>query len=292
MGCSKVNALIEVAMSWLDQGIATIPIMYRSKRPNFQALYATGDIDGQGKPTWDRLKTELPTRQNIDTWYKTISNIAVVTGNQNLVIVDFDNLPAYELWMQLYGIKGYMNTYTVHTGRGYHLYFYVEDMPPHTLKWAGGEIKASGYCLIPPSTHPSGRAYKAIHPDMPILDIGSIYDILPEGVFNYQQEFVPCMSAPDPIWTPTLSGNYSEINQQVRILSFFPDARRTGNGWYTVFCPLHSDGENHGRASGWIDDRRNRFGCHSCVSGSLSAIDFYARLKNISASDAAHELSV
>lgn len=287
-----MNHIKQVALSWLDQGIATIPIMYRSKRPNFTALKKTGDVDDAGKPTWDRLKTELPTRQNIATWYQGASNIAVVTGNQNLVIVDFDNLPAYELWMQLYGIEGYADTYTVHTGRGYHLYFFIEDVPPHTLKWAGGEIKSSGYCLIPPSVHPSGRAYKATNPEVPILDIGSIYDILPEDVFNVQQESGPCMPLPDSIWSPVIQGNYSEINQQVRILSFFPDARRTGNGWHTVLCPFHGDGQSHGRASGWIDDRRNRFGCHSCISGSLSAIDFYAKLKGIDAGTAVGELAI
>lgn len=288
-----MNALIEVAMSWLDRGIATIPISYRSKRPSFSALMKTGDIDAKGEPTWERMKTGLPTPADFEKWYTTASNIAVVTGQKNLVIVDFDKLPAYDLWMQLYGIEGYADTYTVHTGRGYHLYYFIEDMPEHTMKWAGGEVKASGYCLIPPSVHPSGAGYKATCPDIPIMDIGSIYELLPEDAFKaVVTERGLVSSFLDPIWSApsTATGNYSDINQRVRISSFFPDA--AGNGrWRSVICPLHNDGAKHGRASGWIDTQRNRYGCHFCVNGSLSAIDFYAAWRKLTPEAAAAELS-
>jgi len=262
----------DIALSWLDKGVGVIPCHYRSKRPVF---------------SWDHLKTELPTEKQIKEWFSgKLTNIGVIMGFNNLGVIDFDNLDAYQLWLNTYGRLGYADTYTVKTGRGFHLYFYVQDYPPHTMKWKGGECKFSGYVLAPNSIHPAGRTYKATNPEVPILDIASIYEILPEDVFNYQQESGPCMPLPDSIWSPVIQGNYSEINQQVRILSFFPDARRTGNGWYTVKCVLHDDKN----ASAWIDDNRNRYGCHACHNGSLSVIDFYSRLRNIAVSDAVNEL--
>ncbi len=281
-----MNQLQKTAISWLIQGIVTIPISYRSKRPNFSALAKTGDIEN-GRPTWERMKTELPTKQDIMTWYSGLSNIAIVTGWKNLVIVDFDNEAGYELWLALYGVR-YADTYTVSTGRGHHLYYYIEDMPQYTMSWFGGEIKSSGYCLIPPSTHPSGTAYKATN-FSPIMTIGSIYDILPESVFQNEHEAKvggPCIL--NDVWSPSLLGvgSYSEIKEQVSIAEFFPKA--AGNGrWLSVKCPFHDD--NH--KSGWVDLHRNRFGCHACMNGSLSVIDFYARLNSCDAETAVLELS-
>lgn len=282
-----MNQQQQVAMFWLAQGIATIPILYRSKRPSFMALARTGDIDQNGKPTWERLKTELPSKLDILQWYDPLSNIAVICGWQNLVIVDFDDLVAYDTWMQIYGQEGWADTYTVCTGRGYHLYYYIEDIPAYTMKWTGGEIKASGYCLCPPSIHPSGARYKATENE--IMDIGSIYDILPESVFRHEAE--PCRRLPqNNPFAPHPQGQYSSVKDTARILSFFPDARRTGNGWYTVYCPFHGDGTQRGHASGWIDDNRNRFGCHACINGSLSVIDFYMRLNGVDTATAIQEL--
>lgn len=272
---------LDIALKWLDMGVGTIPCKYRSKRPLF---------------AWDEFKTRLPTKEEIKKWYKIpLRNLAVIMGFNNLAVIDFDNLAAYDLWMQIYGQNGYADTYTVATGRGFHLYFYVEDYAAHTMKWAGGECKFSGYVLAPPSIHPSGTPYKAICPDMPIMTIGSIYDILPESVFNYQVSGGdrPCIVADFDPFNPAMpheNGSYSEINECVRVLSFFPDARRTGDGWYTVFCPIHDD-QNTRHKSGWIDDNRNRFGCHACINGSLSVIDFYMRLHSCDAKTAVSDLN-
>lgn len=284
----------ETAMSWLKRGIATIPIMYKSKRPFFQRLKETNDVNN-GRPTWDRMKTELPTEQDFEVWYKTVSNIAVVVGWQNLVIVDFDKLSAYEFWMQVYGTQGWADTYTVYTGRGYHLYYYIEQVPKHTLKWYGGEIKASGYCLIPPSIHPTHTPYKVANQEVPIMHLESIHDILPQDIFKNHEVKLPCIPPPrsldDDIWMPKTELPYTHINQNVSILKFFPDiVGCDGLRWHTVYCPFHDDGATHGRPSGWVDTYKNRFGCHACVTGSLSVIDFYMRLKNVDAETAVREL--
>lgn len=271
MDCSKVNALIEVAMSWLDRGIATIPLGYRSKRPAISS--------------WQEYKNRLPTEDEIAGWYKMRRNIGLVCAWQGLTVLDFDTMPAYEMWQALYGVQ----SYEVRTARGVHVYVYLDCPPEFTLKWAGGDIKANGYVLIPPSIHPSGAGYKASN--RPILRFRSLDDLLPPELWQNDAAERGLVSSPiDPIWSaPVAAGNgrYSDINQRIRLLSFFGDAKPTGGGWYAVKCPLHDDKN----ASGWIDDRRNRYGCHACVNGSLSAIDFYAAWRKLTPEAAAAELS-
>lgn len=248
-----------------DMGIPVIPISYRSKRPNKRYL-----PNGE----WRQYQNEKPCRSDIERWVNDVfSNFAVIC-NSNFVIVDFDNVAAHDLWLETYGMAGYADTYAVSTGRGFHYYYFVEDGIGVTLKWFGGEIKASGYCLIPPSIHPSGRKYEAICPDNEIMTISSLDEIFPPGLFDNIPQEAPLREF-DP-FTTTLQGFdvCENINQTWRILDYFPNARKTGNGWYSAKCIFHDD--KH--ASAWIDDKRNRYGCHSCVNGSYSAIDFYMQL--------------
>ena len=267
--------LFDTALSWLDRGIAVIPIGYRSKRPNTRFLH-----NGE----WKRYQNKLPCRGEVESWFDSrFTNIAIVTGWQNLAIVDFDNLAAYQLWKQTTP-PTLQGTFTIGTGRGFHHYYFVDDFPAYTMKWFGGEIKATGYCIIPSSIHPSGRPYVVAN-DAPIMRIESIDDIFPHGLFDDP----PLPTRPivfDPL---AISSDLScaEINQRVRLTSFFSQLRESGNGWYTVMCPLHDD--HH--ASGWIDDRRNRYGCHMCQNGSLSVLDFYMRLNQCDLITAMRELS-
>ena len=256
-------------LNFHDMGIPVIPISYRSKRPNTRYL-----LNGE----WRQYQDKQPCRGDIEKWCNdSFSNFAVVCGN-GLCIIDFDNLHGYDLWMDIYGTQGYADTYTVHTGRGYHFYYFIEDAPAITLKWYGGEIKASGYCLIPPSIHPSGRKYTAVCPDNEIMTIGSLDEIFPHGLFDAIPQTAPQREF-DPFVT-TLQGYDAceAANQTWRILDQFPDARKSGDGWYMVQCCFHDDGRH---LTGWIDDKRNRYGCHSCINGSLSAIDFYMKLHNV-----------
>jgi hypothetical protein len=244
-----------------------IPIEYKSKRPNRRYL-----PNGE----WRQYQIEEPCRCDVERWLADpFCNYAVICGIDNLVIVDFDSLSHYDMWLGVYGVSGYADTYTVTTGRGLHLYYYIKNLPKQTLKWKGGEVKSTGYCLIPPSIHPTGRKYTAVNPDLEIMTIGSIYEILPKSVFqDYEQKQ---KSAYDPIWNP--APNYKvDVNQSWRILDWFDSARRSGDHWYMVQCPFHNDGDH---LSGWVNDAKNRFGCHGCMNGSLSAIDFYMKANNL-----------
>ncbi len=282
---------LQTALRWLNLGIATIPIGYRSKRPDLAALLRTGDVDENERPIWGRMKDDLPTVQNLGEWFKpSLQNIAVVCGWQNLVIVDFDNLFAHEMWSALY--VDYTKTYTVATGKGFHLYFYVDNLPERTLKWWGGDVKSTGYCLVPPSTHPNGNKYKATN-NSPIMKIGNIHEILPEELFTNHVNSKPLNNAPSVAYDPyaprakAASGQFAEVNKRVRILDMFPDARGGRDGWYSVKCVLHDDSNN----SAWINDSKNRYGCAACINGSISVIDLYMRLNSCDKETAVMELS-
>lgn len=249
-------------LHFLDAGIAVIPIEYRSKKPNSRYL---------PNRQWDKYKHELPCRGSVLTWSgDPFCNFAVVCGWQNLVIVDFDDPQWHDIWMMTYGASGYADTYTVSTGRGYHLYYYIEHLPACTLKFNGGEVKATGYCLIPPSIHPSGRKYQAVNPDVPIMDIGHIDEILPETSIPIPPHKGKCTF--DPFSNPS-----NDIKQSWRILSQFPDAFPSGDGWFKVQCQFHNDNN----PSAWINDNKNKFGCHACITGSLSSIDFVMRFNGV-----------
>ncbi len=79
--------LLTTAQKWNDAGIATIPIGYRAKRPDFTALKRVGSIDHNGRAIWETYQKQLPTKAELKEWFNTrLRNIAIVTGWQNLVI--------------------------------------------------------------------------------------------------------------------------------------------------------------------------------------------------------------
>lgn len=258
-------------------GLSIIPIGYRDKSPNIRYL---------PNQKWRQYQDKNPCISEVEKWLDDPwCNYAVITGWQNLVIVDFDNLDWHDVWLNCYGVNGYADTYTVETGRGYHYYYFIEDKPDVTLGWAGGEIKATGYCLIPPSIHPSGTLYKALNPDNEIMTIGSIYDILPKDVFNGFDGTYNRKSAFDSVWTPK-ADYQNDVKQSWRILHHFSHARPSGDNWYMVRCPFHDDK----KASAWVNDNDNRFGCHGCINGSMSSIDFYMKLNGCDYETAVKEM--
>lgn len=100
-------------------------------------------------------------------------NIGVVCGRSsgNIFVVDLDDMSLYDEYPE--EIK---NTFTVKTGKGYHIYYHFHGFPPPNKKMDDKrgrhiDIKSQGgYVLAPTSVHPSGAIYTAIN-DEPIMDI-------------------------------------------------------------------------------------------------------------------------
>ncbi len=284
--------LLTTAQKWNDAGIATIPIGYRAKRPDFTALKRVGSIDHNGRAIWETYQKQLPTKTELKEWFSTkLRNIAIVTGWQNLVILDIDNLALYGVW-ELWAShtrRELLSTYRVQTSRGIHLYYYMQNPPETGLKWPGIDVKAAGgYCLIDPSIHPSGAKYAAIENN--ILSVENVESILPSELIKALPERIqtpsPCMGVDVGPFSIRDDKPSAFVKHTRQILDFFPGVV-VRSRFVKVKCVLHDD--KH--ASAWIDTERNRYGCNTCFKGSMDVIQFYAELNGIDNKAAILELA-
>ena len=284
--------LLTTAQKWNDAGIATIPIGFRAKKPDFTALKRVGSIDHNGRAIWETYKDKLPTQHELKEWFSTkLRNIAIVTGWQNLVILDIDNLALYGVWEMWasHTRRELTQTYRVKTSRGIHLYYYMQNPPETGLKWPGIDVKAAGgYCLIDPSVHPSGVKYVAVENN--ILSVENVESILPSELIQSLPERVqipmPCMCVDNGPFAIRDDKPSSFVKSSRQILDFFPGVVVRGR-FVAVKCALHED--KH--ASAWIDTEKNRYGCQVCLNGSVDVIEFYARLNGIDNKAAIAELA-
>lgn len=261
------------------QGIAVIPIRYMDKRPLLD---------------WLPFQTTLPTQCQWQAWQGRPSNWAAVCGWQGLTVLDFDNMDAYGVWFSWARLTGGAacqaagDTYKVLTSRGVHVYLFVDETP-RCYKFGLIDVKGvGGYVLIPPSIHPSGRPYRALDSNAPILRVGTLAEVIPFAPPHTESATSPRLVPADP-WqsAATTFGPCNwvhEIRSKVSILSLFPDALPNGgNRWWVTCCPFHDDRN----PSFWIDTQLSLCGCHAgCTPKPLDVINLYARLKSISNTDA------
>lgn len=279
--------MLKSALFWLNQGIAVIPIAYRSKFPDAKLLPIKYDENGQpikkrnGKiqHDWEQYQSRLPTEQEVVTWFSEGDhNLAIVTGWGNLVVIDFDNFQAYNSWQLETTLPP---TYSVLTTRGLHLYFHLENSTA-SLKLPGIDIQSYGkYVLVPPSIHPSGSSYIPLNASIPILSVECINDIIniPEKIRAIAQP------------RPGRNGNGHDLVSKVKkaypILEFFPDAIQSGDRWYKTLCPFHDDHTE----SFWIDAARGLCGCFAgCTRQVLDVIDLWAVLNDMSIEEAISDM--
>lgn len=267
----------QIALFWLSCGVASVPVAYRSKKP----LVA-----------WGHFKTHLPTEQQINLWYDDNypKNLALVCGWNGLCVLDFDSVENYAQWFcwQLMHNPKVTETYRVSTNRGVHVYFWLsEGVKLNSIQNALFEVKTGGkLCTTPPSIHESGKPYRSQDNPRNIKTVKA-QDILNysplaiqpvEIVYPTRSRFAPSGGMPDCV---------PDIKQKVKILSFFPNARKLdgeGNFWLSD-CPFHGHKDNL-----WIDNRRNLAGCYAGC-GVFDVIAFYARLHKISNKEAVLLLS-
>ena len=264
----------ETALYWLDRGIATIPIFYRTKRPLMK---------------WEKYQSELPTREDVNDWFgNNLCNLGIICGWNNLVVIDFDDMRIQKLWESVFG-KYKSSTYSVRSNRGTHYYYYVDNPPPYTLKFIGGDVKSSGYVLAPPSRHPSGNLYKAMS-NLPIMTIDNIHEVIPESLLIKPEPVsqLPCIGYNNNPFAPRNgSVDYDEIKHKAKITQILNiQGQASPNGTISIVCPFHDDHKK----SAWINVKRNRFGCHACLNGSWSVIDVYCNLFNVDHKEAVSRL--
>jgi hypothetical protein len=78
--------------------------------------------------------------------------------------LDFDSDAAVDFLLDKEDFRGQFDSFTVKTARGWHLYFqYPEglEIRNSTSKVGPGiDVRGEGgYCIVPPSIHPSGATY-------------------------------------------------------------------------------------------------------------------------------------
>lgn len=159
---------LEIAQDWINKGYSIIPITYRSKRPAFDALRATGSII-DGDISWSMYKERQATAHELKVWFNGPKrNLAIVSGYNGLVVLDFDTIELYAAWVAWSESAGSIaaacqtSTYRVYSARGVHVYLTVDE-DVESFQLPGIDIKSKwGYVLAPPSIHPSGHQYRGV----------------------------------------------------------------------------------------------------------------------------------
>lgn len=139
---------------------------------------------------WKHLQHEKYTGEFPDS-----CNVAVICGeiSGNLFVVDLDNPTLFDEFKEYHD-----RTYTVKTGKGYHLYFRSSGFLPENRKFDDHrfrhiDIKSEGgYVLAAGSIHPDTKKPYEVMYDKPILSINpqAIIDKLKELGFNVQKRSI------------------------------------------------------------------------------------------------------
>ena len=101
-----------------------------------------------------------------------VTGVAVILGrvSGDLCCRDFDNREAYIAWAA-HNPKYASTLPTARTARGFHVYFRATGQM--TQKLGDGELRGQGgYCLLPPSIHPTGVIYEWVRE--PLGEIPSV----------------------------------------------------------------------------------------------------------------------
>jgi hypothetical protein len=191
------TTLADCAIAYGEAGFAIFPLRPRDKKP---LISQKKGGRGYRDATCDLVQ--------IQQWWTKYpdANIGFVPGKSGLVVIDIDGPDGEKSWATL-GLAA-VDTLTVVTGRttgGRHLYF---EHGGGTLSNSplGNKLDVradSGYVVLPPSAHPSGKIYRWVDPKRRIA-------VLP------------------PVLAHLLSEKTGEGNRNNRLLSYLGSLRRAG----------------------------------------------------------------
>jgi hypothetical protein len=273
------------AVDFLIEGIAVIPVSYKTKIPKFH---------------WEKYKTELPGEDEIYTWFAlgNLHNYGVVVGWNDLVVLDFDDIGKYYEW-NLWTLEQPENSdadlaakkaFRVTSNRGVHIYLRMKGVKTNS-HIEGLDIKANGMVLGPGSTHPSGKIYTPDDERMVMPFVDGLNTVLPsswvddiksgsesENIETQYDNF--SLYSSDPFDVVSYAVNpISKIKSKFRLQSMLNGVVRTGEHWYMALCPFHGDKN----PSFWIDDRKQIGNCQKCnFNKPLDVINIYAKMHSLS----------
>lgn len=295
--------MLSMQLDWLNLGIAIIPIYWRLKTPIIE---------------WSEYQRRLPTQNELRKWFDhKRRNVGVVCGWNDLVVLDFDSMDVFNLWLEWSKgneLSTLVAQYTMQviTARGRHLYvkiagckslnlaLYTEHPDVKVARYNPNvhnksqliNVQSSGkYVLVPPSVHPTGFEYKFVDPNAPIVQVDSLQDIMPP--MDLSQHYTEQTNVePLDVWdainnAPLEFGTIAKIRQEHNILDYLPNAEKSGGRWYKCLCPFHQDD----KPSMWIDVKKQICGCYVCGDKPMDVINLVAKLNNIDNRQAIERLS-
>lgn len=119
----------DTAVSYLNAGLCVLPAILKEKRP--------------GLPDWKQYQTELPSEQQVRTWFRKVKSMCIVTGavSGNLELLDFDHgRELYPAWRELVSSESQtlLDRLTVERSQsaGGHVVFRCESPVPGNQKLA------------------------------------------------------------------------------------------------------------------------------------------------------------
>lgn len=279
--------LFERALAFRDAGLSVIPIRYRDKRPDGQALKWVGAVDADGWPTWNPYKGRQATVEELRVWFQLSGrrNIGIVTGYNGLVVIDFDSFDAWDAWQSLAAALGMAalcaaTNYRVWTSRGIHLYLQAQE-PVTSYSIGLIDVKAQwGYVLGEASVHPNGWIYRGNGGDIPTVNsLAEVFPFAPRPVSQPAAQ-APAAVYGDPwdavdnatIGAPAGSIDAIKARMTPAMLLGLPEpTART-----MIRCPLHADSN-----PSFVLYPGGRWKCWGCLAHG-DVLDLYAALYGMS----------
>lgn len=138
----------------------------------------------QASVPWTVYQKQRARNQDLQWWDMDglLKNIGIICGavSENLVVIDLDGEWAIKTVSE--NFPALLDTFTVNTGsgRGQHLYFRVDSLPPTTKHTRGDhngvELRANGsYVAAPPSIHPNTAKPYEIASKRPIRKLAELH---------------------------------------------------------------------------------------------------------------------
>lgn len=147
MPAREITETLRTALEYRESGLCVIPLRPRDKHPL---------ID------WKPYQARRSTDEELTRWFSGgLNNVGVVGGavSGGLCMIDFDSMEAYDQWLE--DNADYWLIPSVQTTKGRHVYVRLKHWPGNKRDVQRGiDIRGEGgYCVAPPSVHPSGLRY-------------------------------------------------------------------------------------------------------------------------------------
>jgi hypothetical protein len=264
-------ALYSIAQLYLGLGWSVIPVFDNK-------VAATA---------WKAYQTHRPTETILQTWFgeQHYPGLAIVTGLiSHLLVLDFDDPQLFQQFQSRYAYL--VNTRTVQTRRGYHLYFSLAAGVRLTSRQVPGlDLQSDGRYIVAPPSNIDGHTYKVTRGGQPktltahdAQLIQSFLDSLastPEKFENSPKgncnalERIPCKSKPETpsscLTSPDLISLYRHlVPQQGRNEALFKTSLRARDSGLNVqqtvsaLANVHTTQPASGSHPAETPDRRHR----------------------------------